>query len=149
MGCNLNSSAEENYCDDIGGMQSAENPINIDSKNTIVFKCDAIFSIILSFSEMTIRPTFSNLEHPSDVLKVERPYYEQEQFNSELNYCRLDDSRHNNTICSRIRNVKPTHIFLSIFPLFSWLSQYSVKSDLLGDLVSGCTVAIMHIPQGK
>lgn len=100
---------------------------------------------------MTIRPTFA---HPgpghSQVLKVERPYYEQEQFNSELNYCQLDDSsRRDASICSRIQNVKPKSIFLSVFPLFAWLSQYNVKSDLVGDLVSGCTVAIMHIPQGK
>lgn len=101
------------------------------------------------FTEMTIRPAYSNSGQSSHVLKVERPYYEQEQFNSELNYCQLDDSKGNNSICNRIRNVKPTNIFLSVFPLFSWLSQYNVKSDLVGDLVSGCTVAIMHIPQGK
>lgn len=113
------------------------------------FQLITFFSLSFLFTEMTIRPTFSNSGHSSHVLKVERPYYEQEQFNSELNYCQLDDGRRNNTICSRIRNVKPTSIFLSVSPIFSWLSQYNVKSDLVGDLVSGCTVAIMHIPQGK
>lgn len=33
------------------------------------------------------------------------------------------------------------------FPIFSWLHSYK-KDDFVGDVVSGCTVAIMHIPQG-
>lgn len=33
------------------------------------------------------------------------------------------------------------------FPIFSWLHSYK-KDDFVGDLISGCTVAIMHIPQG-
>lgn len=36
---------------------------------------------------------------------------------------------------------------LSTFPIFSWLCSYK-KDDFVGDLISGCTVAIMHIPQG-
>jgi hypothetical protein len=37
--------------------------------------------------------------------------------------------------------------FLGFFPILSWLQSYK-KEDLLGDVISGCTVAIMHIPQG-
>lgn len=37
--------------------------------------------------------------------------------------------------------------FLGTFPIVSWLSQYQ-KNDFVGDLISGCTVAVMHIPQG-
>lgn len=37
--------------------------------------------------------------------------------------------------------------FLRTFPIFSWLHAYQ-KDDFVGDLISGCTVAIMHIPQG-
>lgn len=37
--------------------------------------------------------------------------------------------------------------FLGTFPIFSWLHAYK-KDDFVGDLISGCTVAIMHIPQG-
>lgn len=36
-----------------------------------------------------------------------------------------------------------------MLPLLSWLSQYNIKRDIIGDIVSGCTVAVMHIPQGK
>lgn len=154
MGCNFNSSVAVTQCTDIAGTQSAQivveiwpSPFLYADKIKIYKYLFSLFSTMIT--EMTIRPTFSDSGHSSDVLKVERPYYEQEQFNSELNYCQIDDSRDKNSICSRIKNVKPTRIFLSVFPLFTWLSQYNVKSDIVGDLVSGCTVAIMHIPQGK
>lgn len=98
---------------------------------------------------MTIRPKVSPSGQSSNVLKVERPYYEQEQFNNELSYCQRDDSNRGQSVFNRIRNVKTKDIFLSVFPLFSWLPQYDMKNNIVGDLVSGCTVAIMHIPQGK
>lgn len=34
-------------------------------------------------------------------------------------------------------------------PSIEWLSNYNWKEDLSGDLISGMTVAIMHIPQGN
>lgn len=37
--------------------------------------------------------------------------------------------------------------FVGTFPIFSWLHSYK-KDDFVGDVISGCTVAIMHIPQG-
>ena len=37
--------------------------------------------------------------------------------------------------------------FFGTFPIISWLSEYK-KNDFVGDVISGCTVAIMHIPQG-
>lgn len=84
----------------------------------------------------------------NELLKVERPFYEQHQFNNELNYCNSDDSQLAN--CSQwMRNFKVTNVFRSMFPIYTWLSQYSVKNDLFPDVISGCTVAIMHIPQGK
>ncbi|XP_055316397.1 solute carrier family 26 member 6-like isoform X2 [Sitodiplosis mosellana] len=96
---------------------------------------------------MTIQTSVRLNTDATAVWKVERPFYEQQQFNNELNYCKPEDDR--KTSCSQwIYNIKPTNIFLSIFPIFTWLSQYNIKNDLVGDVVSGCTVAIMHIPQG-
>lgn len=34
-------------------------------------------------------------------------------------------------------------------PILKWLPEYSVKENLIGDLISGITIAVMHIPQGK
>lgn len=96
--------------------------------------------------EMTIRAS-SGSNRQGNVLKVERPYYEQEQLNHELNYCRPND-RNNLNICDRLHNVKPKTILFSLFPIFTWLSQYNFKNNIIHDVVSGCTVAVMHIPQG-
>lgn len=37
---------------------------------------------------------------------------------------------------------------ISMVPVVRWLSQYNWKEDILPDIISGLTVAIMHIPQG-
>ncbi|XP_065214400.1 solute carrier family 26 member 6-like isoform X2 [Planococcus citri] len=39
-------------------------------------------------------------------------------------------------------------ILVSIFPILEWLPKYKWHTDLFHDIVSGLTVAIMHIPQG-
>lgn len=36
-----------------------------------------------------------------------------------------------------------------IFPFLSILRGYSLRADLPNDVISGLTVGIMHIPQGK
>jgi hypothetical protein len=39
--------------------------------------------------------------------------------------------------------------FLNKIPLIRCLKEYSIRKNLFGDIISGITVAILHIPQGK
>ncbi|KAL5290573.1 SLC26A2 family protein [Megaselia abdita] len=39
-------------------------------------------------------------------------------------------------------------IFSGIIPIVQWLPKYSFKNYLVGDIIAGVTVAVMHIPQG-
>lgn len=96
---------------------------------------------------MTIMQTGSSSTSHTNLLKVERPYYEQEQFNNDLKYCKPDVQTP--SFCNRVTNLRFSKILMQLFPVFSWLPNYNVKHDLIGDVVSGCTVAVMHIPQGK
>lgn len=39
-------------------------------------------------------------------------------------------------------------IFSGVIPIVQWLPKYSFKNYLVGDIIAGVTVAVMHIPQG-
>jgi hypothetical protein len=45
--------------------------------------------------------------------------------------------------------VAVANAFLDSIPLIRCLKEYSIRKYLVGDILAGMTVAIMHIPQGK
>jgi len=49
---------------------------------------------------------------------------------------------------NRLDTFSTKHYLLSLLPVLSWLPHYKWREDLPNDLVSGFTVAVMHIPQG-
>lgn len=49
------------------------------------------------------------------------------------------------------RNLKGFNLLktiLNLIPVLQWIPKYSIRNDLIGDLMSGITVAVMHLPQG-
>jgi hypothetical protein len=45
--------------------------------------------------------------------------------------------------------IKNKLVGFKLFTIVNWLSEYDVKKCLINDLISGLTVGVMHIPQGK
>jgi hypothetical protein len=45
--------------------------------------------------------------------------------------------------------VAVANAFLDSIPLIRCLKEYKIRKYLVGDILAGMTVAIMHIPQGK
>lgn len=52
------------------------------------------------------------------------------------------------SISTKLKQTSPVKCLKNMFPVVRWLPKYSVKNDLPGDIVSGLTLAVMHIPQG-
>ncbi|XP_054280791.1 prestin-like isoform X2 [Macrosteles quadrilineatus] len=48
----------------------------------------------------------------------------------------------------RSSNLTIWSCFTYVFPVLNWLPKYNVKEDFVSDVISGFTVAVMHIPQG-
>nr|CAH7731254.1 unnamed protein product [Callosobruchus chinensis] len=86
-------------------------------------------------------------DHERTALQIERPVYQIEELNRDHLYQRPSDTlRHKCTeLC---RSYCGTKCIKRTVPLLQWLPEYSWKKSFVGDLISGITVSIMHIPQG-
>lgn len=59
---------------------------------------------------------------------------------------RLRDRLAQRCSCSQVDCL---HLLKKRLPVCSWLPKYKLKKWLLGDIIAGLTVGIVHIPQGK
>ena len=50
--------------------------------------------------------------------------------------------------CNKLTWVMILNAILDRIPIIRCLKEYKIRSYLFGDIISGITVAIMHIPQG-
>ncbi|XP_053674671.1 prestin-like [Anopheles nili] len=78
---------------------------------------------------------------------VARPHYQQEDLNNAFNYFKPKSNFYQEALES-MREVDTKTCITGLFPIFRWLPEYSFPSDFIGDLISGITVGVMHIPQG-
>ncbi|KAL7289257.1 hypothetical protein TKK_0017194 [Trichogramma kaykai] len=80
-------------------------------------------------------------------LDVERPVLDEEQLRQLYQYEKPSNSVLNNLQTS-FRSIKCKSCIENVVPATKWLRKYEWKRDFLYDVISGLTVAIMHIPQG-
>lgn len=80
-------------------------------------------------------------------IHVERPLFEQEVLNEIYNY-----EKPRATMTSKLKKTMTPDNFktyaANMIPVVRWLKNYNWKEDITSDIISGITVAIMHIPQG-
>ncbi|KAG7202324.1 hypothetical protein KM043_018656 [Ampulex compressa] len=80
-------------------------------------------------------------------LTVRRPVYQQDELNQLCKYVKPRRA-FLKEISTKCKNIKPVSCLKKTIPLIDWLSSYDWKNHILGDIVAGITVAVMHIPQG-
>jgi solute carrier family 26 protein len=85
--------------------------------------------------------------HGTDGLNVRRPVYQLEDLNRDTEY-ETPHTTFTEKCGKKIKEIRPLSCVLNSIPVLKWLPRYSCRKNFLGDLISGITVAIMHIPQG-
>ncbi|XP_047349970.1 solute carrier family 26 member 10-like [Vespa velutina] len=80
-------------------------------------------------------------------MTVIRPIYRQDELHRACKYAK---PKRNLTeeMSKKWRKANPWKILKKSIPLISWLPEYNWRNNILGDIVAGITVAVMHIPQG-
>lgn len=78
---------------------------------------------------------------------VTRKVLKQDELEEMSGYDRHKDTTSDN-IREGIRNLDFKSIVYDFCPVLKWLPEYQMHKNLMGDVISGVTVAVMHIPQG-
>lgn len=86
---------------------------------------------MLSSSFLTLPPQLT-LYFPNDI-KSDIPYYFSSVGEKLGNHC---------------KDFEVDSCIKQTVPIVDWLFNYEWKKDIVGDVIAGVTVAVMHIPQG-
>jgi hypothetical protein len=78
-------------------------------------------------------------------IEIKRPLYDRNTFEKEY----LIENNEKRALNWKKLFFKIILKIVRLFTVFSWLTDYKLKNQLIKDLISGCTVGIMHIPQGN
>ena len=78
---------------------------------------------------------------------LQRPIYEQEALHDDYQYERPTISVLRNAV-GALKSKNWKSCATSVVPSINWLRDYRWKESIMSDIISGLTVAIMHIPQG-
>ncbi|CAG9761084.1 unnamed protein product [Ceutorhynchus assimilis] len=78
-------------------------------------------------------------------IRIDRPYYEHKQLREDFCYER---PKKTNAAKEWSQGFRMKKALMGAIPILDWLPKYSWKRDFVKDIISGFTVAVMHIPQG-
>jgi solute carrier family 26, other len=57
-------------------------------------------------------------------------------------------NRSKDTFRNQLRKIRCMSLLYDFCPVLRWLPKYQIRDFLMGDIIAGITVAVMHIPQG-
>lgn len=83
----------------------------------------------------------------NECISINRRVYLQEDLNSENQYDSTNPTLLHQ-VKKKIQNESAKDFILNLIPALKWMIRYNCKENLLGDVLSGFTIAIMHVPQG-
>lgn len=102
-------------------------------------------------SQKTFNNNVINIDEQKDYkilpYSVTRKVLKQDELEEISGYDRHKESTSEN-IRDGLKNLDFKNILYDLCPVLRWLPAYQVHKDLTGDIISGITVAVMHIPQG-
>lgn len=95
----------------------------------------------------------SLIEPGSPKIVVEREVFTQKTFDDQFEPGRRPTSTIQERTRKKMSKFSPSpsccrSFITTLFPFIAALKSYNIRTDLTGDIVSGLTVGIMHIPQG-
>ncbi len=86
-------------------------------------------------------------------VQVSRPIYSENDFQQKYKYME-DHVGTREQIQRKLKEIDCSpkggcNVIVGLLPILQWLPGYHLREDILGDVISGLTTAVMRIPQGK